>query len=79
MLECVNSNADGLSRLLEETTINLTYLNDITCKSFVKFRYTNQAVILFDKEHQGRISSVLVFRFDDSNLYSEKQILKWKT
>ncbi|KAK9687374.1 Integrase zinc binding domain [Popillia japonica] len=76
----INSNADGLSRLLPEsdvTHINLTSTQEQNYNDFVKFHYLNQNTIVYEKENAplGKIKDPIVILWsmdsDQSNEYSE--------
>ncbi|XP_071052959.1 uncharacterized protein [Onthophagus taurus] len=73
----INCNTDGLSRLLPELrTINFTTPDD-KYQDFIKFHYTNQDVIMFDKESKPltklKDPTILLWSqdLDESNQYAD--------
>ncbi|KAK9739050.1 hypothetical protein QE152_g9311 [Popillia japonica] len=76
----INSNADGLCRLLphqETSTINTTNVSELNYQNFIKYHYTNQEVITFEKEEKplAKIRSPLIIFWsqdlDESNQFSD--------
>lgn len=74
----VNSNADGLSRLLDtDKTLVNTIIKNTNFQDFIKFYYSNRDIVVFDKENQplSKIVDPVVLLWsqdlDESNLYSE--------